>query len=295
MVNDSMRPIEKGHQVTILRMPVGFGPALGPRQGPEGQSFNGSWSRCDSFAISFESEREAVDELLPPGFSAPEKPTVKVQTHCNYDIAWLAGRGYNFMEVLFSATFRGEEETVEGDFVSVMWESRPDPVLPGREEIGLPKLFADVTGPEAAHGGSRIAASWDGFEFAAMEFRALDVPGPWPHAEEEAAAVTQAGLGGKAGNPRLYYKYFPRTGAYDQADVAYTTMTPTGNYDIKVLDSWQGTGEVDFFTARWEDLPTMAHIANKLAALPINQYLGASWSRFALAFDDLTSTQRIVR
>jgi len=278
----------------ILRMPVGFGPTLGPRQGPDGTNFNGTLSRCDSFSIAFESDKEAVDSLLPPGFVAPEKPTVLVQTHCNYDVAWLAGRGYNFMEVLFSATFEGEEESVEGDFVSVMWESIPDPVLPGREEIGLPKLFADVSNLETAHGGSRISASWDGFEFACMEFRALEAPGPWPYGAEESSPTTRAGLGGKSGKPRLYYKYFPRTGSLEEPDVAYTTMTPTGNYDIKVLDTWAGTGEVDFYPARWEQLPTMAHIVNKLADLPVHEYLGASWSRFVLAFDDLTSTQRIV-
>jgi hypothetical protein len=48
------------------------------------------------------------------------------------------------VEVLIPATFRGELDVVEGDFVAVMWESLAEPIIPGREEIGLPKLFADA-------------------------------------------------------------------------------------------------------------------------------------------------------
>jgi acetoacetate decarboxylase len=277
----------------MYRMPVGFGPSIGPRQGPGGRSFNGTWSRCMTVGVAYRTDRDRVAELLPPGFESASEAVVRVQALFNTDLAWLAGRGYNWVEVVFPAVYRGERDVVEGDFVAVMWESIAEPIIPGREEIGLPKLFADIPPVRPEAGGTRMTASWDQFEFLDMRLDGLSV-GPWPAERETQVEPVRLGLGGSAGRHRLYYKYIPRTGEWGAADAAYATASAPSNYAMKVLESWSGTGTVRFRPARWEDLPTFSHVVNALAELPVIEYLGASMSRVMMAFNDLTD-QRILR
>jgi hypothetical protein len=276
----------------IYRMPVGFGPTQGPRQGPNGRTFNGTWSRNTTLSVSFTSDPEVIGGLLPPGFEPADSGRVTVQALYNTDFAWLAGRGYNWVEVLFEATYSGERDVVAGDFVSVMWESIPDPVLPGREELGLPKMFASVPDWESAANGTTVRTSWDGFEFCTMTLDGLVLP-PWQSEKEAAAVQSRAGLSAGVGS-RLYYKYVPRTGSPGVADAAYATCSDPANYDVKVIDTWKGTGSVSFTPATWEQLPTMSHIVNSLADLPILSQGQARMSRVLLAFNDL-SDQRILR
>jgi acetoacetate decarboxylase len=277
----------------IYRMPVGFGPALGPRNGPNGRSFNGEWSRCTTVGVSYRTDREALARVLPDRFVPADDPIVRVQCHFNTDFAWLAGRGYNFAEVLFAAIYEGEEETLAGDFVAVMWESKADPMIPGREEIGLPKMFADIPDLETDGACTRMSADWEGFRFLELELDGLTL-GPWPSGKEATTEPVKLGIGGSSGRHRMYYKYIPRTGEWDKADAAYATASPPGNYDMKVLENWKGSGSVVFHEARWEDLPTLAHIVNGLAALPVIEITDASMGRVMVAFNDLRD-QRILR
>lgn len=273
------------------RMPVGFGPALGPRRGPDGQSFNGERSRATSLTVTYRTDQERLQSLLPPGFLAPPDPTVRVRANFGTDYAWLAGRGYNYVEVVFSATFAGTTDTVAGDFVAVMWESMADPIISGREDIGLPKLFADIPAYATDAAGTTVTASWEGFRFLTLTLDGLSL-GPWPHEREASTPPTHLGLGGGAA-PRLYYKYVPRTGALETPDVAYVTATPPQTYAVQVLETWTGTGSAVFETATWEQLPTLVHIVNKLAELPIQAPVEASMSRLVIEFNDLAD-QRIL-
>jgi hypothetical protein len=277
----------------IFRMPVGFGPMIGPRQGPNGTRFNGTWSRCTTVAVSYRTDRDAIAGVLPPGFEPADDPIVRVQTLYNTDLGWLAGRGYNWAEVLFPAVYHGAHDVVEGDFVSVMWESLAEPIMPGREELGLPKLFADIPPLRSDASGTVMEASWDGFRFLETRLDGLDLQ-PWPSDREATAEITHLGLGGDTGRQRLYYKYIPRTGDWGKADAAYATASAPSNYDMKVLETWRGTGTVTFTRSRWEDLPTFSHISNALADLPVREYMGASMSRVMMAFNDLADDQRIL-
>lgn len=284
--------VEPREKRDYYRMPVGFGPALGPRRGPGGTDFNGTESRATSLAVSYAAEREAVSALLPPGFEPAEKPAITVRANFGRDYAWLAGRGYNYVEVVFPAIYRGQEDVVEGDFVAVMWESIADPIISGREEIGLPKLFAEVPDHAASPDGTLVTASWDGFRFLTMSLEGLSI-GPWPSADEEATEWSREGLGGTRSH-RLHYKHFPRTGELERADVAYATATPPGAYRVKVLERWSGAGNFEFHAGRWEDLPTLAHVVDPLAALELGDPLGATMTRLVIEFNDL-GEQRVLR
>jgi hypothetical protein len=73
----------------------------------------------------------------------------------------------------------------------------------------------------------------------------------------------------------LTYKYLPKTqdwGAPDAEYVSYTPPIDTGRY---VRQAWAADGSLSFRESSWEDLPTLCHIVNALASLPVREWRGA--------------------
>jgi Acetoacetate decarboxylase (ADC) len=280
-------------QQALYRMPVNFGPSLGPRQGPGGRRFTGELSRTTLLSVPYLTDGSRLARLLPPGFESGEEPVVTVRIHYNRDLAWLAGRSYNYVEVLFRAAFVGQDGRTEGDFVAVMWEGLADAIIVGREEIGHPKLFADVPDPVVTDRGTRGLASWCGFVFAEVDIEGLQL-GPWPAELEDTARPAEAHEGLMT-RPRLNYKYIPNAVHLDQPDAEYVVMIPAGTYPQRILETWRGGGRVRFNRARWEDLPTFAQIVNHLAELPVLEWRQASMTRVLRSFNDLRDVARILR
>jgi hypothetical protein len=273
-------------------MPVGFGPSLGPRQGPDGRRFTGEPSRTTLLSVPYVTDAGRLARLLPPGFEPADEPVVTVRLHYNGGLAWLAGRSYNYVEVLFRAVFAGTRDRVEGDFVAVMWEGMADAIIVGREEAGHPKLFADVPDPVLAGGVTRGQASWCGFVFAEFEFDGLRL-GPWPTQLEDSAPPASPAEG-LVTRPRLNYKYVPSSVRLDQPDAAYVIMIPAGTYPQRILETWRGRGRVTFNRATWEDLPTFAQVVNRLCELPVVEWREASMIRVLRSFNDLRDVMRIL-
>ncbi len=202
----------------MYRMPYGFGPTAGPRQGPDGERFDWTASpRRQAVAVSFLTDAAALDALLPPGFSLAGDPVVTVEIQRFTELEWLAGRGYNTLGVRFPATFQGEADRATGSFLSVLWENLADPILSGRDELGFAKLYADLPEPRVFRGTEHYEAGWLGHRFLELAVSDLrDVPsGPQP----------VAGLPGPS-DGTLHYKYIPRTGAWGEAEVAQACLTP---------------------------------------------------------------------
>jgi hypothetical protein len=269
----------------MYRMPIGFGPSLGPRQGPDGKRFTGEPIRTDLVTCSYRTDPDRLAGVLPAPFVPALDPVVTVRVLYNYGMPWLAGRTYNYFEVLFRAVHRGDGENLEGDFVAVMWESMADPIIVGREEAGHPKLFADIPGPVFPDGNLQCSASWEGFEFCRLQADGLAF-GAWPHDLEEVTPVSSPARG-IALRPRFNYKYIPSTSEIGKAAVDEVIMIPAGIYRQKILTEWRGAGRVEWTHARWEDLPTFAQVVNGLADLPQVEQLGATLTRLVKYTNDL--------
>ena len=132
----------------MLRMPVHFGPRTGPRAGPDGQGFEcRDGPNVSSFAVHFLSNARQLEALLPEGFELDGEPVVTVYANYQTDIEWLAGRGYNLLGVRFPATFNGQRDSVTGQLLTVLWENLADPIITGREELGVPKIYCELPEP----------------------------------------------------------------------------------------------------------------------------------------------------
>lgn len=269
----------------MYRMPTHFGPASGPRQGPDGRKFACKDNpKTTGLAVNFLTERAALEALLPERFTVAGEPVVTVYANYMTEIEWLAGRGYNVLGVAFPATFHGEQETVTGSFLSILWENLADPILTGREELGFAKLYCELPEPTVLTGHWHAIASWLGFRFLDLEVTV---------ARQQSAAEIAALTAGDQSAGQLHYKYLPRTGEWGTADIAYACLSPAGHSQRVILERWVGKGRVRFHPARWEDLPTQYNIVNALQALPIKEYRGASLTK-SVGGEDL-SAQRILR
>jgi len=61
----------------MYRTPTHFGPATGPRRGPDGVRFDNRDSpKATSYSISFVTQAEKLQRLLPSGFALRGEPVV---------------------------------------------------------------------------------------------------------------------------------------------------------------------------------------------------------------------------
>ena len=238
----------------IRRMPLGYGPAPGPRQNANGEHISAGTVETLSVSIVADVAEADVARILPEPFTLAE-PQVIVGLHRLRNISWLAGRGYNILDLRGPARGRGTTATVEGDYVSVLWENRAEPIITGREELGFAKIYAeidDVCDTQQPGPTINATASWDTHRF--FELAVEDIA--------EAPPIRPA-------RARLHRKYIPATERWDQADVDYPVLTPANDPARRTIRTWTGNGEFRFLPGTFSELPTMDYIVNTLAAMRV--------------------------
>lgn len=267
------------------RMPTHFGPATGPRKGPDRKAFDWTNSpKSTVLLVSFLGKRDQMQKLLPPGFTINGEPLVTVSMTYFTEIAWLAGRGYNTLGVSFPVTFTGKQDKATGTFLLILWENLTDPIITGREELGFSKLYAELPPARMFADTARMTASWLEFPFMEMELTGLT---------QVQLPVSPASPASPALRGQMHYKYMPRTGEWGKADASYAVITPAGGSTQRTLEMWRGKGSVKFHRARWEDMPTQYMIVNAFADLEIVEFRGATLTK-SVGGKDL-SDQRIIK
>jgi Acetoacetate decarboxylase (ADC) len=269
------------------RMPVLFGPAPGPRQKHDGtpwQAEESGTANVQWATLAYRTHQEKLEALLPPGFRLNGEPLVHVTLGFFRNLYWLAGRGYGLVNVEVPVIFSGKSETLEGGLCLSLWEGRPDAIMTGREELGFPKLFADIPdvrlNPDS--GAIRGEASWLDFKFFEIEMHGFE---PVP--------VDSMRLLGAPGGP-IHYKYMPRTGPFGSggADVTYVAAShplPGDSAAVSPINfgeadfrKWKAKGgSVKWNRATFEQLPTTCHVVNGIADLEILEYVSAEMIEFS--------------
>lgn len=254
----------------ISIMPTTFGVAGGPRQPPQHPDFRSGPIRFSRYIVRFLTRADQLSALLPKGVVLRGEPTAQFHFFCLRDIPWLAGRGYNILSLMIPVTHKGAGAQTDGVFCAVMWENMGDPIITGREQLGHPKLAAQLPDPRHWNGQTHIRANWEHFTFAEMAL-ACDIPAT-PDEVTDFSASVGAGI--------IAHKYVPRSGQWDVADADYLTLSPvpgqSNTRDPQPAPSVKrGTGSIRFNIPQWQDMPTQYHIVQKLAALEQRSSLDA--------------------
>lgn len=268
------------------RMPVSFGPAIGPRQHPDGRPWaveeTGTMS-AEWMKVAYRVDETKLERLLPPGFSRRADPILSVSCAWFKNLYWLAGRGYGILSIDFPVTYHGKDETIDGNFCPVIWEGAPEAIITGREELGFPKLPASFTEIDWTPGAGTAACEVSSFGFTFCEVSLSELV-------EDLDPVPS--LPGSAGGPQLYYKYSAKTnaGGGGGPDAAYAvTAAPKAtaganqniNFDGFEFRRWAGKGTIKWNRARFEDLPLTFPIVNGLADLGNEGFVDAEIVSFS--------------
>jgi acetoacetate decarboxylase len=250
---------------SIYRMPLGFGPAPGPRQQADGIATDANDVQTLTASITATVDPRKLTGIVPAPFRLAGS-TMTVGLHRLRNIGWLGGRGYNIVDIRIPTSIDTRTGRIEGDYVAVLWENRADPIMTGREELGFAKLYAEIEDPCPDLPEQSIAArtSWDGRTFLNIDI-------------DNISRDTDRGLDSdnppSAARPRFHYKYIPSTGQWGSADVAQPIMTPGLDTARRLQGSWSGEGRFRFTPATFQELPTMLHVVNALADITVQEFI----------------------
>lgn len=241
------------------RMPRVFGALPGPRNVPLDRGHLPNLQTSIVLSVKLRTDPVLLARLLPPECELDGEPLFHVAVHEMAQIRWLAGRGYSMLVVSLAIKHRhAEHGWLRGDFIPVVWENMADPIITGREELGWPKLYADIPPLRCEGTACHASASWQGFEF--FRVKCFDL--------QDASILPTEPRG------MFHYKYIPKTGSLSEAEVVKlgydsSTLNAAGYEQPVPVARKNGRGSMSFISARWEDLPLMYPVVNALAALPV--------------------------
>ncbi|KAH6684675.1 hypothetical protein B0J14DRAFT_573368 [Halenospora varia] len=260
------------------RMPIAFGPMPGPRQTNMGLVRSGLESTFTTASIKFKTSRTMLQNLFPPGrrgwrFKSPGTVAYASfsQTTLN-KMEWLGGSGYKHIGLYVHGVEYEKKDgsVVSGSYLPILFESLTDPIVSGREELGMPKLYTSVDVYRRSN-SYRMRTGWEGALWGDFLLEGLTEVDP----------STQTGsISGDVDAGILAYKYIPKAGrenkgvaaeehvVWDPFDEATTTPRPQKTYIAS-----RASFKID--PLDWEQLPTLYHVISRLAELPVYEIMGA--------------------
>jgi hypothetical protein len=239
---------------TAYMMPAHFG----------GDPFDPSYQarqKATMLAVTFETDRAELERYIPEELEL-RAPEVQVALSQLTEINWLAGGHYNLVGVTVPVRFEGDVDRVDAPYALVVWENRTAPILTGREQTGVPKIYADIEDLHVYRPRYASSVSYEGNTFLAMTFDAGD---PLTGADLERAKATFGSL------DSIGWRYIPKVGA-PGADLSQFILFPQA---MDVDRVYPGTG-----TLTWTELsamqnPRQYHIIRALASLPVKRAMGS--------------------
>ena len=265
---DGQRAEAEEHR-EMRRMPALLGLASGPRNMPRSHAHLTYAGDIVQVTVHALTDAAMLSQYIPPRCRLAGEPILSVSFIQLTNLGWLAGRGYNFITVSTPVIFEGCSETVRGDFNLCLWENKADPIITGRDEIGMPKLFADIPDPREREGRWECSASWEGFPFLRLDLDTSTGEGSTPSP-------------GGHGSTGVYilHRYHARPGEWDQVDIDDIVVSHRGEAPpTEVLELRSGVGSFAFRPARWEDMPTQYTYVTALAELPLLEFRGGQFVR----------------
>jgi len=140
--------------------------------------------------------------------------------------------------------------------------------MSGRDDLGFNKIWCDIPDPRVINDRREYEASWLGFKFIEATFE------PTSAGEKTHRVLPRMDIGIEG---TLNHKFVPRTGSPGEADVSYIAFWP--EFSVSKIDSvTPGKGTFRFNKATWEQLPTMHHVINALADLPIHEIVACDFT-----------------
>jgi len=226
------------------------------------------YASVESLVIQYETDADAIPPLLPEPFKPGASPSVAVMFNDTNGVDFMAGGGYRLGAISVSAEFDGEDGHLEGDYVLVMPENRVLPICTGREWLGMPKFFADISSIRPMDNGHlRCEASlWGHLLFG------IDIA---PPLKGQNALIRKAASAQSTKRPAFGYKYIASLKGPPDAD--YPTIMWN---DVNIEHLQLGNdGEIYFGNPSVQDIGEYKPVIDALKSLPVRKVTQTAYWR----------------
>lgn len=210
--------------------------------------------------VKYQTDAEFLLQFIPEEFELLE-PSVTVQFSNCREVDWMSAGEYRILQVTAPVRFLGNSEGLTGEYGLVVWENKTCPILEGREQDGVPKIFADIACERHVEDHWFTSASYESNTFFTIDFhRGAKLP---------ESAVAQ--MNEHPGINLFCWRYLPNLGKGGPS-LSQITLYPQ---EVHLREVWKGEGQVLWTPLTREQHPCQSHIIASLAGLPVKGYLSA--------------------
>ena len=229
---------------------------------------NIKYARVESLMLVYETDPDAIPPLLPEPFKPGKSPNVTVMFSDNNGVDNFAGGGYRLGLIAVPAQFDGEDGHLEGNYVLCMPENEDIAIITGRDWLGMPKFYADISAIRLMEDGRlRCEASLWGHLLFGIEVA--------PPLKNQNAIVRKAAGSQSSKAPGFGYKYIASLEGPPDADY------PTAMWTEKKIDELRlGTkGSYYIGNPTEDDVGSLKPFVDALKTLPVRKVLQTGYSR----------------
>lgn len=186
---------------------------------------------------------------------------------------WLGGSGYNHIGLYIHGVEyeKADGEIVSGTYMPILFESLTDPIVSGREELGMPKLYSAIDIYRGAE-SYRINTSWQGSQWGNFRLEGLKPTSDLGNVTGKISGEDDDGI--------LVHRYIPKVGRDNkgQAEAEYPVFVPYKEdmpqpVTQRVWEADRATFKIDALD--WDCLPTLHHVISRLQEIPIYEIVRA--------------------
>ena len=208
-----------------------------------------------SLNYTYSTDGDRLADYLPEGFELI-RPELNVSYNQLREIDWMAGSSYNLIDIGVPARFNGRRDRMEGTFNLVTWENKTEPILGGREQTGVPKIYADIEDLHKIQQNYFTNASFEGNTFLHLEMIGV----------QPVEGLELAQMKTLLADRKLFgWRYIPKVGG-PGAELSQPILYPQR---CELNRAWRGRGTVQWTQLKPQQNPTQWHIIQALAELPM--------------------------
>ncbi|MDH3942697.1 MAG: acetoacetate decarboxylase family protein [Anaerolineae bacterium] len=226
------------------------------------------YQSVESLVLQYETDADAIPPLLPEPFKPGRSPTVNVLFNDTNGVDFMAGGGYRLAVISVAAQIESNEGTLEGNYILVMPENRTLPIITGREWLGMPKFYTDITSIKMMQNGHlRCEASMRGHLMFGIDIS--------PPLKAQNALIRKAAGNQSTKTPAFGYKYIASLNGPPDADYATIMWSDTKIDHLELGKS----GELYFGDPMEADIGDFKPFIDALRSLPVRKVTQTAHSR----------------
>jgi hypothetical protein len=270
----------------IWRQPTAFGPI-------PGLDFSKGYTKTVTATIDFKTSGTLLRNFLPNGaYKFTSKDTVvwaSLTVQSRENIEWLGGHGFErvFFEIHGIEYSKPNASNISGIYLPLVIDNSADALCVSREELGYPSVFSEIHIDRSGRKKFSAVISWKGSRWAKIWFDNL-LPLPnlndaSNYLQRYSSEIIQRDSHNEdhriLRDAMLVEKIPVKDGAQMRNGLASNgAQMANGELAIGNLLSFQVASEAGFeFTPHSEqELPTVHHIASRLADVPIFELVSAT-------------------